>query len=91
MQSYKLVLVLKPTLTDSDRKKFLESIKGWLKDLKIVKESQWGQKSLSYEIKKSSSGFYTELVLEGEGVVPSDFEKKLLTADNVLRHLLLKN
>lgn len=90
MRQYRLVLVLKSTLSDSERKKFLENIKEWLSDLKIIKENEWGQKPLSYTIKKQVSGFYLELELEGEKV-PSDLEKKLLTSDNVLRHLLLRN
>lgn len=91
MQSYKLVLVLRSTLSDTDRKKFFETVKGWLKDHKIIREDEWGQKSLSYSIKKEANGFYVEMAFEGEAVVPSDFEKKLKTSDNVLRHLLLKN
>lgn len=91
MQSYRLVLVLKPSTSDSEKKKFFDSLKTWLKDLKVIKENEWGQKTLAYSINKENSGFFTELVLEGEGVIPSDFEKKLITADGVLRHLLLKN
>jgi len=90
MKSYKLVLVLKSTLTESERKKLLESLKSYLSDLKIVEENEWGQKPLSYSIKKQVSGFFIELVLEGENI-PSDFEKKILTSDGVLRHLLLRN
>lgn len=85
-----MVLVLKSTLSDAERKKFLEGLKTWLSELKIVKENEWGQKPLSYSIKKQVSGFYIELSLEGEKV-PSDLEKKLITSDNVLRHLLLRN
>jgi len=90
MRSYKLVLVLKSTLSDTDRKKFIEGLKTWLSELKIIKANEWGQKPLSYSIKKQVSGFYIELQLEGEKV-PASLEKKLLTSDNVLRHLLLRN
>lgn len=83
-------MVLKSTLSDVERKKFLDGLKTWLSELKIVKENEWGQKPLSYSIKKQVSGFYIELSLEGEKV-PSDLEKKLITSDNVLRHLLLRN
>lgn len=90
MRQYKLVLVLKSTLSDAERKKFLEGLKTWLSELKIVKENEWGQKPLAYSIKKQVSGFYIELALEGEKI-PADLEKKLITSDNVLRHLLLRN
>ena len=90
MRKYKLVLVLKSTLSDAERKKFLDTLKTWVSSLKILKENEWGQKPLAYSIKKEVSGFYIELELEGENL-PSDLEKKLLTSDNVLRHLLLRN
>lgn len=91
MQSYKLVLVLKSSLSEAERNKFFETLKLWLKDLKIVKENEWGQKTLSYAIRKETSGFYIELTLEGDNRIDFDFEKKLKTADGVLRHVLLRS
>lgn len=89
MRSYELILVAKSSLTEALRKKLVLGIKALLKDLKIVKENEVGQKSLAYKIKRETSGFYFDFVLEGENV-PVDFEKKLLENDNVLRHLLLR-
>ena|SRR3990167_5133330 len=104
MRSYELILVTKVSLTDTLRKKLITAIKTLLKpasppaspnrgeqggDLKIVKENEVGQKSLAYKIKRETSGFYLDFTLEGE-TVPSDFEKKLLENDNILRHLLLR-
>ncbi len=89
MRSYNLVLITKTSLTDTLRKKLVTSVKSLLKDLKIVKENEVGQKSLAYKIKKETNGFYLDFALEGE-VIPHDFEKKLLENDNILRHLLLR-
>jgi ribosomal protein S6 len=89
MRLYELVLVLKPSLKDTDRKKVLDAIKDFLKELKITKENDWGQKPLSYEIKKELAGHYYQLLLEGESIA-KDFETRLIRNDNVLRHLLLR-
>lgn len=89
MRSYELILVTKTSLTDALRKKLITSVKSLLKDLKIVKENEVGQKSLAYKIKREANGFYWDFALEGE-VIPQDFEKKLLENDNILRHLLLR-
>ncbi len=89
MRSYELILVVKTSLTDALRKKLVTGVKTLLKDLKIVKENEVGQKSLAYKIKSETSGFYFDFTLEGE-TVPMDFEKKLLENDNILRHLLLR-
>ena len=89
MRAYELILVTKASLTDTLRKKLITGVKSLLKDLKIVKENEIGQKSLAYKIKRETNGFYLDFTLEGE-TVPSDFEKKLLENDNILRHLLLR-
>jgi ribosomal protein S6 len=89
MRLYELVLVLKTSLSDVQRKKIFETIKGWLKEPKVKKEDQWGQKTLSYSLKKENTGFYVDLVFETD-VIPADFEKKLLRTDEVLRHLLIR-
>lgn len=90
MRIYELVLVLKSSLSEADRKKLLDTVKGWLKDVKVTKEEEWGQKPLAYKIKKELAGYYTLLHLESEIGVSPDFEKRLLANDNVLRFLLLR-
>lgn len=90
MRNYQLVLVLKASLSEIQKKKLLETIKANLKDVKISKEEEWGQKTLSYSIKKEKTGFYLNYLLEAKNLFPLDFEKKLMAQDEVLRHLLLR-
>lgn len=89
MRAYELILITKTSLTEALRKKLVDGIKVLLKDLKVVKENEIGQKTLAYKINRETSGFYSDFALEGENV-PADFEKKLLENDNILRHLLLR-
>jgi small subunit ribosomal protein S6 len=90
MRNYQLVLVLRPTLSESERKKITETVKGWLKDVKVSKEEDWGQKALAYKIKKETAGYYINYELEAE-VIPGDFEKRLIGQDSVIRHLLIRS
>lgn len=89
MRLYDLVLVLRPSLKDTERKKVLDSIKDFLKGVKISKENDWGQKPLAYTIKKELAGHFYQYKLEGESI-DKDFETKLIRNDSVLRHLLLR-
>lgn len=89
MRVYELALVMRSSLSEAERKKLMDSIKDWIKDVKVVKEDAVGQKALSYPIKKESSGFYHFLSLEAE-TIPSDLEKRLLANEQVLRHLLIR-
>lgn len=90
MRLYELVLVLKPSLKEADRKKLLETVKEQLKDVKIKKENDWGQKPLSYAIKKEVAGHYYQLMLETAEAVAKDFEQKITRNENILRHLMLR-
>jgi small subunit ribosomal protein S6 len=89
MRAYQFVLVLKTSLTEANRKKLVETIKGWFGTAKIAKEEEWGEKVLAYEIQHEKSGFYINYLLESE-TLPADFEKKLAANENVLRHLVIR-
>lgn len=89
MRTYELVVVVKSSVKEADRKKLLEQVKGWLGKVKVTKEEDWGQKALAYPIKKEDSGHYYQLFLEGE-TFPTDFETRVLQNNSVLRHLLLR-
>jgi small subunit ribosomal protein S6 len=90
MRSYQLVLVLQTSLTEANRKKFIETVKAWIGDAKFTKEEEWGEKVLAYTIKRVNSGFYQNFIFEVKENLAADLEKKLTASDNVLRHLLLR-
>ncbi len=90
MREYELVLILKSSLSEDKRKKVVETVKGWLKEVKIAKEEAWGLKPLAYKIKKETSGFFMTFSLEANDAIPSDFEKRLLTIEDIVRHLLIR-
>lgn len=91
MRKYELVLVLNSSLSDAQRKKIVESIKELAKTAKITKEDDWGQKPLSYPINKELLGHYLDLNLESEEAISPDLEKRLITQEGLLRHLLLRH
>lgn len=102
MRKYELAIVLRPSLKEADRKKLLETVKGWLGKAKVAKENDWGQKALAYPIKKEDSGHYYMFELEVEdpsykgtveerkGGLPQDFEQRIIQNDSIIRHLLLR-
>ncbi len=90
MRTYQLVVVLKTSLSEANRKKFVETVKGWIGDAKFTKEEEWGEKVLAYVIKRENSGFFQNFVFELKDDLAKDLEKKITASDNVLRHLLLR-
>ena len=90
MKTYQLVLVLKTSLSEANRKKFVETVKSWIGDAKFTKEEEWGEKVLAYVIKREKLGFFHNFIFEVKSELAKDLEKKVLASDNVLRHLLLR-
>lgn len=84
-----MVLVVKNSLTEANRKKLLETIKGLIKG-KFTKEEQWGEKVLSYQIKRQTSGFYVNYLFDMEDSLTNDLDKRLTAFEDVLRHLILR-
>jgi ribosomal protein S6 len=90
MRNYQLVVVLKSTLSEANRKKLLETVKSYLKNAKFSKEEEWGEKVLSYKIRRESAGFYVNFLFELKDEMEKDFEKRLAANEDILRHLLLR-
>lgn len=90
MRNYQLVLVLKPSLTDANKKKLLESVKSFLKGVKFTKEEELGEKSLSYSIKRETKGLYYNYLFEAENDITKDLDKRITANEDILRHLLLR-
>lgn len=90
MRNYQLVLVIKKSLTDANRKKLLETVKEWLKGVKFTKEEEWGEKPLAYTIARESSAFFVNYLFEVKEELAKDIEKRLTNNDDIIRHLLLR-
>jgi small subunit ribosomal protein S6 len=90
MRNYQLVVVLKTSLSEANRKKFVETVKSWIGDVKFTKEEEWGEKVLAYTIQRETSGFFENFVFEAKDELSKDLEKRITASDNVLRHLLLR-
>ena len=58
--------------------------------LKVVEVDKWGTRTMAYEIKKQSRGYYLKLVLEGNSDSALLLEKDLQMDDKLLRFLLIR-
>jgi small subunit ribosomal protein S6 len=91
MRSYDIVLIFRSNITTAAKDKILTGIKKWMGEGKIAKTNEWGKKAFTYPIKKEKEGMYVLLEVETEKGLPTDFEKKLIVEDAILRHLVLRN
>ncbi len=91
MPTYELGLVLTPELEGEERDAFLGEIRQFIAGSggEIVKEDDWGKRSLAYPINHKRDGFYTFWTFQAPGTVVAPLDYKLRISDQVLRHLVL--
>lgn len=59
--------------------------------LKVTAVDKWGTKTMAYEIKKQSRGYYLKLAIEGVPAAAKELERDLQMDDKLLRYLLIRN
>ena len=81
---YELTFLLNEEAELKNIKDLIASLKG-----KVEKEEDWGQKTLSYQIKNNQSAHFYNYVINIEKDKLSELKKKLNFNEKLLRYLLL--
>lgn len=93
MRHYELVFVLKPTLTEEERKSLIETVKGWITDNNgnIYNFEEWGRRELAYPIQKFNSAYYYLVNYKTENAeLPVILERNLKLNEDIIRFLNFK-
>jgi|TARA_B110000503_G_scaffold34642_1_gene56465 small subunit ribosomal protein S6 len=92
MNFYEHTYITSPELssqeTDSVRKKINDILEK--NDGRILKEEDWGIRSLAYPIKKSSKGKYSNIYIEGNNKVIKEIELFERYDERVIKFLSIK-
>lgn len=86
---YELVVIYPTTENEIGAEKQI-SDKCKKRSMKVLEVDKWGTKTMAYEIKKQSRGYYLRLIIEGESTNAVMLEKDLQMDDKMLRFLLIR-
>lgn len=91
MRHYEVMIVLDPSLPEDGHNKQLERVKKVIEGGggTVVRDDRWGIRTLAYEIKKQTQGYYAVLEWEGPAELVSELDHSLRLDENVLRHLVI--
>ncbi|MFH1537087.1 MAG: 30S ribosomal protein S6 [Patescibacteria group bacterium] len=93
MEHYELLFIVPGSLTDEEAPETISKVKKLLEDLegKIIKEENWGRKTLEYKIDNQSQGTYAwfEFDLATEKI--AEVNKRLRLSREILRFLVTKS
>ena len=90
--SYEMMLIIDPTLGDDRTKTVIEELKSQIKTLggDITFEDFWGNRDLSYRIKKNDKGFYVVLYFNLPPSKLLEISNELRLNSNVIRFITIK-
>lgn len=92
MTNYEIMFIVKTTIEAEKQKKTIEAMKKIITDGKgkIVETKEMGEKKLAYPVKKELSGYYYVLKVEATKEIVSEFDRRALIDETILRHLIIK-
>lgn len=93
MNSYEIMFIVKPTLSEEEIKKVIENFGKILTDngATITEQKDMGQRELAYEINKFKSGYYYVYSVEAnDDKAIKEFERLALISNDIVRHLITK-
>ena len=92
MRKYELMMIIDPTLSDTDRMTLLDELKVELSThgAKVANEDIWGVKTLAYKIQASSEGFYVLYLLESDGLGLIEVAKAFNLKKALWRHMFVR-
>ena len=89
MRRYETVFVANPTLSQEDRRPLFDKLTNLISDGQglLVKFDDWGPRSLAYEIKKQTRGYYVLMDYCGDGALVKELERNLTLDDRLLKYM----
>jgi small subunit ribosomal protein S6 len=89
LHNYETVFIVTPVLSEAQMKDTVQKFKDLLVNNKaeIVHEENWGLKSLAYEIKGKSTGFYTLIEFKSEPTLIATLETEFKRDERIMRFL----
>lgn len=92
MTKYEIMFIVKATMEEDQIKKVADDLQKLInnKPSKVIEFKEMGRKKLAYPIKKEVSGYYYVMTVEADHETISEFDRKVLINENVLRHLIIK-
>ncbi|HSL92478.1 MAG TPA: 30S ribosomal protein S6 [Candidatus Limnocylindrales bacterium] len=88
-KKYETAILFDPELPEEQRKEFLAKLTGVIASYQgeVLKQDDWGNRKLAYQINKKVNAYYTFLLYSGDRGVVEEVERNIKIFDGILRHL----
>jgi small subunit ribosomal protein S6 len=92
MQTYELMIILNPQISDTQISEFVENVKKLIANSKgeIITEDRLGRKKFSHPFKRNKDGFYIYIKMKAAPDSVQSINRSLNLQELVLRTMILK-
>jgi small subunit ribosomal protein S6 len=89
---YEILFIADPNLGEPEVDALTTQIQGYAEKegAQIQKIEKWGKKRLAYPVGRHREGSYVLLVVEGQGAIVKEVERRIKVTDGVVRHLTVR-
>jgi small subunit ribosomal protein S6 len=91
-RKYELVYVVSPDATDEQVAEVHTQVESIVQRMRgqLEKTDNWGRRKLAYEIGRHKEGTYVLEVINGDGELMKEIDRRLKVTDLVIRHLVVR-
>jgi small subunit ribosomal protein S6 len=91
-RKYELVYVVSPDATDEQVNEVHTQVESIVQRMngQLEKTDNWGRRKLAYEIGRHKEGTYVLEVINGDGELMKEIDRRLKVTDLVIRHLVVR-
>lgn len=92
LQSYELMVIFTPVLSEEDYKTAQKKYSDFIKDNggQIVHQDAWGLRSLAYPIQKKTTGLYFVMEFEAPTNTNAALEIQMNRDETIIRHMVTR-
>jgi small subunit ribosomal protein S6 len=91
-RKYELVYIVSPDATDDQVAELHTQVESIIQRMngQLEKTDNWGRRKLAYEIGRHKEGTYVLEVINGDGELMKEIDRRLKVTDLVIRHLVVR-
>jgi len=92
VRQYELVYILPPETTEQQATELHDQVATVVSRMngQLEKTENWGRRKLAYEIGKFKEGVYVLDVINGDGELMKELDRRLKVIDQVIRHMIVR-
>jgi small subunit ribosomal protein S6 len=91
-RKYELVYIVSPDATDEQVAELHTQVESIVQRMhgQLEKTDNWGRRKLAYEIGRHKEGTYVLEVINGDGELMKEIDRRLKVTDLIIRHLVVR-